>query len=502
MSAEPSPPRAARGGALHAILGLGVIQAMSMAAGIGRAKILALFLGVAGFGVTAVIDSAVAFLAQLGSFSIPMAATRFLPTRRAESADAFGALYRALSRTLAGASLVVAAIACTVAYLRPEAFGEGLAEHRNVLLIAILTVPAVAFAPFLRSVMALLGRHRAAAWSVFWTGVTLVLSSYIGLRAGGLPGLFVGNLVVGLGAVILMRLFLVRDLDVPGRLSWGMREALRREEGLFVFMTGMHLLTLAAPLAYLYARVRVLTEHGEAAAGLLAAAYGVALAARVVLNQGNALYLAPLVNQPTSKAHRASAVGDYLHVLTVLFVLGALALCLFPREVLALLYSSRFEPAVPLVGAFLLGEGIMLGAAVLQALLIGYGDLRAHLTNTVIGQVVVAIGVHFLVPPLGALGAASSFVIGHSVIFTLTAASLVRRHDAAAAVRGVTGYAIALALVALIAWWVVATGPGVGAKALVYVVLGGSAVAYLRPDERRRLLAPWRALASSADAER
>lgn len=70
---------------LHAIVGLGGIQVLSALAGIARAKILAVIVGVAGFGIIAVVDSAVSFVAQLGSFSLPMAATRFLPARRAEN---------------------------------------------------------------------------------------------------------------------------------------------------------------------------------------------------------------------------------------------------------------------------------------------------------------------------------------------------------------------------------------------------------------------------------
>lgn len=486
-------PESAGSSPLHAIVGLGGIQVLSALAGIVRAKVLAVIVGVAGFGVIAVVDSAVAFVAQLGSFSIPMAATRFLPTRRAEGEEAFVALYRALAKTLVISSLIVSIVASAIAFWRPTLFGDELSEYRVVVLLALLSVPAAAFAPFLRSVMALVGKHRQAAMSVFLTGVGFVLSSWVGLRLGGLPGLYLANVVVAVAAVVLMRGQL-RD-NIPSEPVQPARtvEALRREKGLVAFCTGMHLLTLAAPLAYLYARLSVFSLHGEEAVGLLAAAYGIAIAVRVVLNQGNALYLAPLVNQPTTKAVRAVATANYLHTLTVLLVVGSLAVVLFPREVILVLYSSQFTAAASLVGAFLIGESIMLASAVLQALLIGFGDLRSQLSNTVAGQLVVVVFVYVLVPSRGVIGAAFAFIIGHSVILALTALRLVRGHETTVIARALPLLIAGIGALGTISWWVVAVSPAVGWKVLAYVLVGGAFIASLRPDERRRLLAPWRA---------
>jgi PST family polysaccharide transporter len=466
---------------------------LSMLAGLARAKIIAVVAGVAGFGVIGVVDNAVAFLTHLGSLSVPTAATRFLPTRRAESDDAFRTLYRALARTLIAASVVTTLIAIAIAVWRPTVFGDELAGYRAVIVVALLGVPVAAFLPFLRSVMALLGKHRGAAMSVFLTSVGLVISSFVGLRLAGLSGLYAGNLLVLLPAALLMRGSLRHTLPAGSGGEGGALETLRHEKGLVLFCTAMHLLTLAAPLAYLYARLRVFTLHGEEAAGLLAAAFGLAIAVRVVLHQGNALYLAPLVNQPTARAVRSAAAGEYLHTLSVLLVLASLAVVLFPKELLVLLYSPQFLGAAPFVAPFLIGELIMLASAVLQAVLIGFDDLRSQLTNSVAGQLVVVGLVYFLVPARGVMGAAVAIIVGHSVILMLNALRLMRSHHAASVVRTLPLLVIGISTLAAIAWWVIAASPALAWKLLAWVLVGALFVTRLRADERRRLLGPWRA---------
>ena len=126
----------------------------------------------------------------------------------------------------------------------------------------------------------------------------------------------------------------------------------------------MYVLALTSPFAYLLARSMLLSTHGAIEAGFVAAAYGIGVSIRLVLNPANGLYLTPLVNRNSPKPDRIAAVAEYLRILIVLVVLSTLVIVLFPSQWLLLLYSSEFIDALPLVTVFVLAEAVLLVAGV------------------------------------------------------------------------------------------------------------------------------------------
>ncbi|CAN5408510.1 lipid III flippase WzxE [soil metagenome] len=477
---------------LQAILALGGIQALSMAAGLARTKVLALLLGPAGLGIVGVIDQTISLVTHLGSLSFPFAALTFLSRRRGEGGQGFARLYLAFFKVLLAASLLATVLAIGVALWRTELIAAELAPYRMPLGMGLVGAPALAAASYLRSVLAAVERHHQAALFALLGGLALIGTSYAGVKLGGLTGLYVGNLAVALLMAPLIVRYLRRGGAVPGR--GGGEPALRvlgQEPGLVGFCATIHLLSLFSPVAYLIARVAVLSHHGEVEAGLFYAGYGLAVAVRVVLSQANLLYLTPILNQPTSKAERAAAAAEYLRVLVVILMVGALAIALFPREWVLVLYSPRFAEAATFVAAFLLAEAILLLASVYQMLLIGFQDVRAHALIAVAGQVVLAALSLAWVPALGSLGVALAFVAGHGVILLLLLARLHLRHHAAALARPLPLLLVGLGVLAAAGWWA-AGAPALGWKLGVYLLVSVGFVSLLTGEERRWLLAPWR----------
>jgi O-antigen/teichoic acid export membrane protein len=487
---------------LQAIVALGGIQALTMLAGLARTKVLAVLLGPAGVGIASVIDQVVSLVAQLGSLSIPFVGLKFLSRTRDAGIQETRRIYYALVLLLVLASLIAAAVAAGVAATQPTVFGDGLAPYRNVLLVALLGVPPFALAPLLRNAMAALERHRESAVAAFLGALLTVAGAVAGVTAGGLVGLYVANAIV-LGITIVgMQWYLGKSLGL--RLSTSANPgaaaaALRSQPGLTTFAASMYVLALTSPVAYLYARSLLLSTHGAIAAGLVAAAYGIGVSIRLVLNQANGLYLTPLVNRGSPKPERIAAVSEYLRILVVLVVLSALVFVLFPRQWLSLLYSSEFAAAVPIVAVFVMAEAILLVAGVYQALLIGFDDIAGFLASTVAGQLLTIALAHWLVVPLAGMGVGIAFLAGNAVILLATATRLVQRHAATRAFAPLAPLLIALAAAGAAGWWVTrSTGPGVAWKAVAYVVACCLALLYLRPDERRWLVRPWRAPTSGA----
>ena len=486
---------------LQAIVALGGIQALTMLAGLARTKVLAVMLGPAGVGIASVVDQVVSLVAQLGSLSIPFVGLKFLARARDDGTEATRRVYVALVVLLVAASVASAAIATGAATLRPSIFGGGLAPYRTALIVALLGVPPFAIAPLLRNAMAALERHRESAVAAFLGAVLTVAGAAIGVRTGGLVGLYVANAVVLIVTIAGMQWYLGRSLGLRLTSETGARSAtyaLRSQPGLTTFAASMYVLALTSPLAYLYARSVLLSTRGAVEAGLVAAAYGIGVSIRLVLNQANGLYLTPLVNRNSPKPERIAAVAEYLRILVVLVVLSTLVFVLFPAQWLSVLYSSRFAGAVPIVGVFVLAEAVLLVAGVYQALLIGFDDISGFLVSTVGGQLLTIALAHWLVASRGGMGVGIAFLAGNGVILVATATRLLRRHAAARALAPLVPLVVALLLTALAGWWVTrAGGPAFGWKVIAYLGASGLAVLFLRPDERRWIIRPWQAPASA-----
>ncbi len=487
---------------LQAILALGGIQAFTMLAGLARTKVLALLLGPAGVGVASVIDQVVSLVAQLGSLSIPFVGLKFLARARDDAATDTRAIYDALVMLLVLASIAAAAIGTGVAALNPSSFGEGLSSYRSALIVALVGVPPFAIAPLLRNAMAALERHRESAIAAFLGAVLTVGGAAVGVSAGGLVGLYAANGIVLIVTIAGMQWYLGRTLGLglPRSLDTAAAiRALRSQRGLMTFASAMYILAMTSPFAYLLARSMLLSTHGATVAGFVAAAYGIGVSIRLVLNQANGLYLTPLVNRNSPKVDRIAAVAEYLRILIVLVVLSTLLIVLFPSQWLTLLYSPQFLDAIPLVAVFVLGEAVLLVAGVYQALLIGFDDIVGFLASTVTGQLITIALARWLVAGHGGLGVGLAFLAGNSVILVATATRLLRKHAARQVFLPLGPLAVALLTTAAAGWWVLRAGggPGIAWKAAAYLVACGIAFLFLRPDERRWILRPWQAPAAA-----
>lgn len=479
---------------LEAIVGLGGIQALTMLAGLARSKILALLLGPAVLGIVGVIDQVVSFLTHAGSLSTPFAATKFLSRRIREEARQFRRLFSGLFFVMLAGSLVATVVVAVVAAYRPQLLSSDLEGYRTPLLLALLTVPGLTAVAFQRSVLAVLSRHRDAALASFVSSVALVGTSWVGIELAGVVGLYAGNLLVhvpmAVGIYLYLRekstLALVPEFDE-------IRSALGREEDLRWYLTIFHLTTLVTPLAYLTARVSVLNHHGAEAAGLYYAAYGIAVSVRVILTQGNTLYLTPIMNRPTPVTDRIESAGEYLRVLSALVLVGGLGLMLFPELWIWLLYSAEFTDASAFLGAFVVGEMLLLFAGVYLNLLIGLDDLSGHISMSVAGHTAILVLALVLTPPFGPVGVAYAFIIGNGGMLVGCMMRLWTQHPEADLFRPVPPMATSVGLLVLTAF-ALGSAPGLGVLWRLggWVCGGGVALFLLTPNERSWILSPWR----------
>jgi len=491
LETDGAEPIGARVHPAHAIVTLGAVQALTMGAGLARTKVMALLLGPAGVGVASVVDQALSLVAQLGSVSVPFATLKFLSRARSTTSGEQRRIYRALFKTLAVAAAVATVIGIGLAGWKPDVFGDGLAPYRLVVMVALAGVPPFALAPMLRNVLAAFDRNRAAALAAFFTAVLSVAGAVLGIKASGLTGLYIANGVVSLLTVVALQRYITGTLGMP-LLGGGERvsamDVLRAQTGLFRFAAAMYVLSLTSPVAYLFARSSLLSRHGAVEAGLVAAAYGIAVSLRLVLHQANALYLLPLVNRDSARQERMQIVAEYMRVLVVLVGSAAFAIALFPREVLLILYSARFLDAVRYVTLFVAAESVLLLAGVYQTLLVGFDDIGAHLASTAGGHLVTIALASLFVPRLGGAGVGLAFLAGNGTILVGTSLRVWRAHDGGNAVAPLIALACGFVAIAGAGWWAAqANSPSLVWRALALIVGLGLALGLLSPAERRWL---------------
>lgn len=427
-------------GTLGTITLLGSVQALPLAAGFFRWKIIALTLGPFGVGIAGLIDQISQVVLQLGGLNLPSASLRFLGAAHYDGTGTFGRLYRGFLLAVLGGCATVAAIAVVVFRVQPGLLGEGLEPFALPLAIALMTVPLTGATNLVRNTLVTLGRHRDVAIAMGLGALALAAATFAGVHFGGLTGLYLAVLVAS--ALILLALSEMVRRDPRARTDgepvapWVL---LRAQPGVLRYTATIYAVGFSVPLGYSVVRASVLGTLGPESAGFLAAAYTIALAARTIFTQTGSQFLTPRASRAAPKPERAREVVGYLHVLAVAMLVAALPVTLFPHEVLRVLYSAKFAPAAAFLGFFLLSELMMAFGDAYRVLLLGFDDLRGYLYTTIAAPVAVIAGAAWVIPAYGISGISFLQIGAAGLGLVMSLVRLYRRHGV-----GLDGRALAL----------------------------------------------------------
>lgn len=483
---------------------LGSAQALVLFAGLLRWKIIAVMLGPAGLGIVGLLDQVAQVALQLGSLSLPTVALRFLGIAHHDGTGTFGRLYRGFLYSVVAGGAIVALLAILLFLWRPALLGRGLEPYGIALMLALLVVPLTGAANLTRNALATLHRHRDTALAMSASAVALALGAYVGIRVGGILGLYAATLVASAMVAFLLDAIVRRDANAAVRgPAAGPLAQLRAQPDVLRYAATLCTVGFTVPLSYTILRSVVLEADGESAAGFLAAALTVATGARVVFTQASSQFLMPRASRTAPKEHRAAEVGGYLRTLVIAMLIAALPVVLFPGEVLRVLFSARFAPAATFIGAFLLGELMMAFGDAYRILLLGFDDLRGYLITTITAPAIVMLCAAPVMVRYGILGLGALHVLAAVIGLVVSQLRLRARH-AIPADRHVIGLYLLMVVVVAGAAWLGGAVPGSSAaiwswKLAVGVGCAGLGIGMLPAPERaalRRFL-PWRRAAGA-----
>ena len=409
--AEPSrhePLAERRLGNAGVIALLGGAQALVLVAGMARWKIIAILLGPGGVGIAGVIDQTAQLALQIGQLNIPTVSLRFLAIAQEDQGSRGAAwLYRTLLRAVLSTTALVAAVVTGILLLRPGSLGVETTGYVAAVAFALAATPLTAATGLIRNVLATLHRHRAAATTLLMSSLAIAGGSYVGLRIGGLSGAYLAALIVGLLTAGALHRLVVSALPAASTARPGSLLALLQAHPDIVrFSLTLYAVGFTVPLGYWVVRWKVLQSLGPQSAGFLVAALTLATGVRAVFSQASTQYLLPLASRNLPKEVRAAEVARYVRTLSLLLLLAALPLLLFPHEVLLVLYSRQFIAAADVLGVLVLSEVILAIADAYRMLQLGFNDLAGFAATTLTGVTITGIGIWWVVPAFGLRGVA------------------------------------------------------------------------------------------------
>jgi O-antigen/teichoic acid export membrane protein len=410
------------------ILSLGGMQAMAIGVNLLRSKVVALAVGPKGVGVISIIDQIVVLVAQVSLFSLPFAAVKFLSAAHSESHQAFARGYAAFRRILLLISLAGAALASLIALAWPGVLGREISRYKGLLVLGLLTIPAIALTGLLTNTFAAAQRARASGMFGLLAAVALAVFAGGGILWAGLPGYYVGNLVAGFFTIAGGMLYLSSREGLGAQRGISIVKELRRYPAVFSLAGALYITSFTNPIANLVARYSVLQISDVGAAGLLQAAMGLSLALGSVLSASAVLYLMPVMNRNAPFEEKFRAATEFQRVLLVTASVAALPIVLFPRLWVYLLYSREFQLAAPQVYLFVVAQAVLLLSGVNQGLLIGLDRIAPFVLIGLTGDAGVAFLSVLLARRFGLMGVGLAFLLIRLLSYALSCGYLAARY--------------------------------------------------------------------------
>ena len=127
---------------LRTILSIGFAQGLGLLINTVRAKIFAVLLGPAGFGVVATIDQLVLSVSQFSNLSLPFTALKFLSRDHSLGEEQFRKSYAAFLQAIVVLAIIATVIAITVIPRNLANLDPQLVKYRQPLMVALLGIPA------------------------------------------------------------------------------------------------------------------------------------------------------------------------------------------------------------------------------------------------------------------------------------------------------------------------------------------------------------------------
>jgi O-antigen/teichoic acid export membrane protein len=314
---------------------------------------------------------------------------------------------------------------------RPAVFGAELVAYRRYFAIAFLGIPSLMLNVLLINTLAAAQRGAAGALTNLVIGVVAAMAAIVGVTLGGFGGLYVAGVASSVVATAGVVWYLRRSLRVSITAHGArLRDELRESPEIVTYSLYVYIAVGAYLVAVLVTRFFVFDALGPAGAGWLQALLSIALTVGAVMTPMSGLYLAPLLNRQMPVAAKLGVANDFASKIAPLFLLGGVAVSLFPSLALTVLFSHKFAGAAGVLFLFVVWQCLHHLVNVYLQLLIGLDDVRFYAALNCVAYVGAALVFRPLIDAYGLGGAAIALSVASVVNAIGTAARLALRFHA------------------------------------------------------------------------
>lgn len=390
----------------------GIAVAVKVASALVLNKILAVYVGPAGYAVIGQFQNAVAIIVSLAGGVVATGVTKVTAQHFDDEAKQH-AVWKTAIRFSLGASI----IAAIVLLLMGNSLAQWLlhrADMSNVFVWLALTLPAMAANNLLLAIVN--GKKEVGIYvtaNIIGSLISMLVTGLLAFNFG-LYGALVA-FAINPAIVLLATAAIVARRDwFKAKFLWGqMNQPALRELSGFALMGLTSALTV--PISYMLIRDHLATSLGLSAAGYWQASWKISeIYLMLVTTTLSVYYLPRLAEIRTSSELKTEIIKVYRFVMPLVTV-GAATIYILRDFIIETLFTSDFLPMRELFLWQLVGDVVKIGSWILAYIMIGRGMVRLFITTEIIFSTSFVLLSWMLVSFFGLIGVSIAHAINYSL---------------------------------------------------------------------------------------
>ncbi|MDO8178668.1 MAG: O-antigen translocase [Undibacterium sp.] len=397
---------------LHTSFLNAIAVAVRMLAMLGLNKILALYVGPAGYAAIGQFQNAVTMITSFASGAINTGVTKYTAQYHADIPSQHALWRTAGTISLSCAALVSLFIALfhrqlAVLVFKDEQLGSVFLWLAATLILFVLNA----------LLMALLnGKKAVALYTVanIATSIVTLAATWSLAKIWGLYGALVA-LAINQSIVFFVTLILCL------RTNWfSLNQMFGRIDPLMMRKLGGYALmavvtAVAMPLSQLLIRDHLVSTFGWTAAGMWQAVTRISDMYLMIITTTLTVYYLPRLAEITDAHILRKEIAKVYRFIMPVTIVGAIAVYLLRNWLINILFTPEFTPMIDLLGWQLIGDVVKIGSWVLGFVMLGKAMTKSYIITEILFSFSL-VGITFaLTPMFGLKAAVIAFLINYAL---------------------------------------------------------------------------------------
>lgn len=370
---------------------MGISTLVSLIVGVVRSKVMAVLLGPMGVGVISQAFSFLTTASTVASLGLGVGIAKFIPLYEHEKKSLLikQAVLVSFLLHISISLLWIILIICFPGKISFMIFSTPI--YARLLIFVALAIPCATLVYFVASVFISLGNIKAFTVSRVWGYLIGLVPMFILIYFWGVKGGFIQIFLVAFVGFIFALYYFLKVIPREFYLPKEFHEL----SGLFpmgrrIFKYGLAMLATTALASFSILAVRSIIIHriGTVANGYYQVL--VAFSAYYLPFFTNALWghFYPRINSTDSSAEVSKELNNTVRFLSIGITLCIVALLIFKRYLVLLVFSNKFLNAIPYMESQFMGDFFSLLSITFGCLILAKGKIRIYFLNALFTSII------------------------------------------------------------------------------------------------------------------